>query len=62
MGDLYSHHAVMQASWNVVKSSYSGCFPFVDGEKSFSRHLSCRCCTQSRRTGTGDTFLRAAAA
>ena len=23
----------------------------------FSRHLSCRCCTQSRRSGTGDAFV-----
>ena len=55
MADLHSH-SLMQAGWHVVKSSYSPCFLVADGDECFSRHLSYRCCTQCRRTGTGDAF------
>ena len=37
-------------------------FLCVEGEECLSRHLSCRCCTQSSRTGTGDELLKCAVA
>ena len=60
-GRLHRHHSVMQSGWNVFQCSHSAFF-FFDEERNDSPDLCCRCGTQSRRTGTGDACLCAAAA
>ena len=56
MEDLW-HHSVMQAGWKVF-SKFLQCMCFsVEGEECLSGNLCCRCCTQSRRSSTGDAFF-----
>ena len=48
----------MQADWSTVQCSYSACFLVVEGEACLPGHVCCRCCTQSRRNGSGVKYLK----